>query len=83
MQATMTKILSGKQAAKAPVIGVRNGTEAWFFMMCNRVAVQYLRDTKGKDKALFAAEFQYEQQAASGQGDKPIVRALDDLKALL
>jgi hypothetical protein len=83
MQATLTKILSGKQATRAPILPVKTGTDAWFFLMCNKVAVQYLRDTNGKDKALFNAELEYEQQAANGQGDKPIVRAIEDLKGLL
>ena len=46
----------------------------WFF--------QFLRDTNGKDKARFRDELAYEQAAAQGCGDKPIVRALETLGGL-
>lgn len=83
MQSKMVKILAGTPESKVPVINIKTGTEAWFFMMCNRVVVQFLRDTNGQDKALFKAELSYQQECAEGQGDKPIVRALNDLKGLL
>lgn len=75
--------MAGKQEPRQPMLTVKTGTEAWFFMMCNRVVVQFLRDTNGMGKEEFKAEFQYQQQSAAGQTDKPIVRALDDLKGLV
>lgn len=55
----------------------------WFFLLCSDAATQFLRDTGGKDKALFRDELAYERAAAEGCGDKPIVRALDTLRALV
>lgn len=83
MHSSLAKIMAGKQEPRQPMLTVKTGTEAWFFMMCNRVVVQFLRDTNGMGKEAFKAEFQYQQQSAAGQTDKPIVRALDDLKGLV
>ncbi len=54
----------------------------WFFLLCSDAAIQFLRDTNGKDKARFRDELAYEQAAAQGCGDKPIVRALETLGGL-
>ena len=54
----------------------------WFFLLCSDAAIQFLRDTTGKDKARFRDELAYEQAAAQGCGDKPIVRALETLGGL-
>lgn len=55
----------------------------WFYLMCSGVATQFLRDTNGKDKALFKAELTYEQEAAAGVSDAPIVKAHQTLGGLL
>ncbi len=64
-----------------PTVAV--GQSPWFFLLCSDAAIQFLRDAGGKDKALFRDELAYEQAAASGCGDKPIVRALDTLRGLV
>ena len=62
---------------------IPEGRSPWFFLLCSDAAAQFLRDTGGKDKARFRDELAYEQRAAQGVGDKPIVRALDTLRQLV
>ncbi len=66
---------------RLPVVSVNQSP--WFFLMCSEVAAQYLRDNGAADKAAFQAELAYEQKAASGCGDQPIVRALETLGQLV
>ncbi len=83
MRVTMNKIMTGKLQIKAPVISVDTGTKAWFFLMCSNVAMQYLRDHNGKGKERFVEEMDYQRQCVGSNGDKPLVRALDDFQKLL
>ena len=62
---------------------IPEGRSPWFFLLCSDATAQFLRDTGGKDKARFRDELAYEQRAAQGVGDKPIVRALDTLRQLV
>lgn len=63
-----------------PVVPV--GSSPWFFLLCSDVAVAYLRHNNGVGKEAFREELAYERKAASGCGDKPIVRALEVLQEL-
>lgn len=54
----------------------------WFFMLCSDVAVEFLRHNNGKGKEALRAELAYEEAAAKGCGDKPIERALQNLRDL-
>ncbi|MEG2062958.1 MAG: hypothetical protein RR007_04760 [Kiritimatiellia bacterium] len=64
-----------------PVISVN--LSPWFFLTCSDITLKFLRDTGSADKALFRDELDYEQKAASGCGDKPIVRAIESLQELV
>ena len=51
-------------------------------MLCSDVAVEFLRHNNGKGKEALRAELAYEEAAAKGCGDKPIERALQNLRDL-
>ncbi len=80
---TMPKIFRRAEPSYqgVPVISVNQSP--WFFLTCSEIASQFLHDTNGKDKALFKAELDYEVQAAQGCGDKPIERAVENLRRLI
>ena len=79
----MKKILKDAEPdyGRVPVVSVNSNP--WFFLTCAEIATQYLRDNGGKEKGLFRAELEYLRKAASGCGDKPIVRAIDTLGGLV
>lgn len=83
MRPTINKILTGKLQTKPPHIPVDTGTRAWFFLMCSNVAMQYLRDTNGKDKSRFVEELNYQRQCVGSNTDKPLLRALEDFQKLV
>ena len=78
----VAKVLKGEATYQGvPVIPVQQSP--WFFLTCADISIQYLRDHNGEGKAHFVEELAYLQKAVNGCGEKPILRAVDNLKGLV
>lgn len=64
-----------------PIIAI--DASPWFFSLCSDVAIEFLRHNKGNGKEALRDELAYEEKAAAGCGDKPILRVLQTLKDLV
>lgn len=82
-RASMQKIMKSDSVSMMDVENVPVGVSPWFFLVCNDIAVQYLRDCGRADKGLFADELAYESRAVGGNGDAPLQRALETLGSLV
>ncbi len=79
----LQKVLKSAEVSYQGIPVVSEKESPWFFLMCSDVATQFLRDCKTSDMALFREELNYETQALGGNSDAPLVRALDNLRALV
>ncbi len=79
----LQKVFASKEVSYSGIPVVSEKESPWFFLMCSDIATQFLRDTKGSEKALFQEELAYETNAVGGCSDAPIVRALDDLRGMV
>ncbi len=82
-RSAIQKIYKGKTVSMADAPVITDGALPWFFMVCNEIAVQYLRDNGAEHKDLFRAELEYEQKAAAGSGITVVQRALGNLADLV
>ncbi len=79
----LQKVFASNEVSYSGVPVVSEKESPWFFLLCSDIACQFLRDTKGSEKALFQQELAYETEALGGCSDAPLVRALDNLRELV
>lgn len=82
-RAAAAKYFKAKEPSYRGLQTVSVNQSPWLFLICSEVATAYLRESNGKGKEALRDELAYEQMAAEGCGDKPIVRALETLQELV